>query len=111
CWRRRRSSAVRRSWPALANVCETPAPAAAPSCWGWGGRASASPARWRSWPRWRGPGGRRGSGAAATRGEAARPYGPFAEALSEYARRAPAETLRADLGLGAAPLARVAPEL
>lgn len=37
-------------------------------------------------------------------GEAARPYGPFAEALTEYARRAPAETLRADLGLGAAPL-------
>src|SRR5262249_60403730 len=44
-------------------------------------------------------------------GEAARPYGPFAEALSEYARRAPAETLRADLGVGAAPLARLVPEL
>src|SRR5262249_33416364 len=44
-------------------------------------------------------------------GEAARPYGPFAEALTEYVRRAPAETLRTDLGLGAAPLARVVPEL
>jgi hypothetical protein len=44
-------------------------------------------------------------------GEAARPYGPFAEALTEYARRAPAETLRADLGLSAAPLARMVPEL
>ena len=44
-------------------------------------------------------------------GEAARPYGPFAEALTEYARRAPAETLRADLGLGAAPLTRLVPEL
>src|SRR5262245_46746758 len=44
-------------------------------------------------------------------GEAARPYGPFAEALTEYARRAPAETLRADLGLSAAPLARLVPEL
>src|SRR5262245_12335285 len=44
-------------------------------------------------------------------GEAARPYGSFAEALSEYVRRAPAETLRADLGLGAAPLTRLVPEL
>src|SRR5262245_3408220 len=44
-------------------------------------------------------------------GEAARPYGPFAEALTEYVRRAPAETLRADLGLGAAPLTRLVPEL
>src|SRR5262245_46423893 len=44
-------------------------------------------------------------------GEAARPYGAFAEALTEYVRRAPAEILRADLGLGAAPLARVVPEL
>jgi class 3 adenylate cyclase len=44
-------------------------------------------------------------------GNAARPYGPFAEALTEYARRAPAETLRAELGLGAAPLTRVVPEL
>src|SRR5262249_14856077 len=44
-------------------------------------------------------------------GEAARPYGPFAEALTEYVRRAPAETLRADLGLGASPLARLVPEL
>src|SRR5262245_60784680 len=44
-------------------------------------------------------------------GEAARPYGPFAEALSEYARRAAAETLRADLGVGAAALTRLVPEL
>ena len=44
-------------------------------------------------------------------GEAARPYGPFAEALAEYARKADAETLRADLGPGAAPLARLVPAL
>src|SRR5262245_25046283 len=44
-------------------------------------------------------------------GEAGRPYGSFGEALTEYARRAPAETLSADLGLGAAPLTRVVPEL
>src|SRR5215470_17208079 len=44
-------------------------------------------------------------------GEAARPYGPFAEALTEHVRRAPAETLRADLALGAAPLTRLVPEL
>src|SRR5262249_54390332 len=44
-------------------------------------------------------------------GEAARPYGSFAEALTEYVRRTPAETLRADLALGAAPLARLVPEL
>src|SRR5262249_3783559 len=44
-------------------------------------------------------------------GEAARPYGPFGEALTEYARRALAETLRADLGHSAAPLARMVPEL
>src|SRR5262249_30221873 len=31
-------------------------------------------------------------------GEAARPYEPFAEAIAEYARKADAETLRADLG-------------
>src|SRR5262249_7882583 len=37
-------------------------------------------------------------------GEAARPYGPFAEALSDYARSATPEALRADLGFGAAPL-------
>src|SRR5262249_17182067 len=44
-------------------------------------------------------------------GEAARPYGAFAETLTEYARRAPAETLRADLGLCAAALTRLVPEL
>src|SRR5262245_57314896 len=44
-------------------------------------------------------------------GEAARPYGPFAEALSEYVRRAAAESLRADLGLGASALTRVVSEL
>src|SRR5262245_42695146 len=40
-------------------------------------------------------------------GEAARPYGPFGEVIAEYARKADAETLRADLGPGAAPLARL----
>src|SRR5262245_63155735 len=44
-------------------------------------------------------------------GEAARPYGSFAEALTEYVRRAPAEILRTDLGLGAAALTRLVPEL
>ncbi len=44
-------------------------------------------------------------------GEAARPYGPFAEAIAEYVRSAELETLRADLGLGAAPLARLVPLL
>src|SRR5262245_5704741 len=44
-------------------------------------------------------------------GEAARPYGPFAEALTEYVRRAPAETLRTDLEVGAAPLTLLVPEL
>src|SRR5262245_23241826 len=44
-------------------------------------------------------------------GEAARPYGPFAEALTEYARRAPVEALRGDLGVGAAALTRIVPEL
>src|SRR5262249_27151471 len=43
--------------------------------------------------------------------EAARPYGPFAEALAEYARQADPETLGADLGSGAAPLARLVPVL
>lgn len=42
-------------------------------------------------------------------GEAARPYGPFVEALTEYARGADPEALRADLGVGAAPLARLVP--
>src|SRR5262245_2204120 len=44
-------------------------------------------------------------------GAAARPYGPFAEAIAEYAHKADAETLRADLGPGAAPLARLVPAL
>src|SRR5262245_43526096 len=44
-------------------------------------------------------------------GEAARPYGPFAEALAEHVRRADPEVLRADLGPGAAPLARLVPAL
>ena len=42
-------------------------------------------------------------------GEAARPFGPFAEALGEYARTAAPEVLRADLGLHAAPLTRIVP--
>src|SRR4029453_2289868 len=40
-------------------------------------------------------------------GEAGRPFGPFAEAIGEYARTAAAEALAADLGLGGA-LARPA---
>src|SRR5262249_23118298 len=44
-------------------------------------------------------------------GEAARPDGPFAEALTEYALRATPETLRADLGLGTPALTRLGPEL
>ena len=44
-------------------------------------------------------------------GEAARPFGPFAEALGEYARTAAPEVLRADLGLHAAPLTRLLPLL
>jgi class 3 adenylate cyclase len=44
-------------------------------------------------------------------GEAARPYGPFVEALAEHARSAAPESLRGDLGLGAAPLARLVPAL
>ena len=42
-------------------------------------------------------------------GEAGRPYGPFAEAIGEYARTAAAEALAADLGPGAAPLGRLVP--
>src|SRR5262249_58148818 len=42
-------------------------------------------------------------------GEAGRPYGPFAEAIGEYARTAAAEALAADLGPGAAPLRRLGP--
>ncbi|HKA31298.1 MAG TPA: AAA family ATPase [Candidatus Binatia bacterium] len=44
-------------------------------------------------------------------GEAARPFGPIAEALSEYVRGAAPEALRADLGLHAAPLTRLVPVL
>ncbi len=44
-------------------------------------------------------------------GEAARPYGPFAEAIGEYARTAAPEVLRTDLGLHAAPLTRLVPAL
>src|SRR5215470_2187145 len=44
-------------------------------------------------------------------GEAARPFGPFAEALGEYVRTAAPEVLRADLGRHAAPLTRLVPEL
>src|SRR5262249_15864796 len=44
-------------------------------------------------------------------GEAARPFGPFAEALSEYVQAAAPEVLRADLGLHAAPLTRLVPLL
>jgi tetratricopeptide (TPR) repeat protein len=40
-------------------------------------------------------------------GEWAPPYGPFAEALAVHAREANPEELRQDLGLGAAPLARL----
>ena len=44
-------------------------------------------------------------------GEWAPPYGPFAEAIADYARTADPEVLRHDLGLGAAPLARLVAEL
>jgi class 3 adenylate cyclase len=44
-------------------------------------------------------------------GEAGRPYGPFVEAIAEYSRKADTERLRADLGPGAAPLARLVPVL
>lgn len=44
-------------------------------------------------------------------GEAARPYGPFVEAIVEHARSAAADALRDDLGIGAAPLARLIPVL
>jgi class 3 adenylate cyclase/tetratricopeptide (TPR) repeat protein len=43
--------------------------------------------------------------------EAGRPYGPFAEAIAACARETPPDILRADLGLGAAPLARLVPAL
>jgi tetratricopeptide (TPR) repeat protein len=44
-------------------------------------------------------------------GETPRPYGPFAEVIAEHAARAAADSLRADLGVGAGPLARVVPAL
>src|SRR5262249_25431004 len=44
-------------------------------------------------------------------GEAARPFGPFAEALGEYARIAPREVLRSDLGVHASALTRLVPQL
>jgi tetratricopeptide (TPR) repeat protein len=44
-------------------------------------------------------------------GEATRPYGPFGEAIAEHATRAAPDALRADLGVGAGPLARVVPAL
>src|SRR5262249_8660623 len=42
-------------------------------------------------------------------GEWAPPFGPFAEAIAAYARDAEPAVLRDDLGLGAAPIARVVP--
>jgi DNA-binding CsgD family transcriptional regulator len=44
-------------------------------------------------------------------GEWSPPYGPFAEAITEYVRAAPAGALRADLGFGGAPIARLVPAL
>lgn len=44
-------------------------------------------------------------------GESAPPYGPFAEAIATYATGTDAEELRTDLGLGAAPIARLVPAL
>jgi predicted ATPase len=44
-------------------------------------------------------------------GEAARPFGPFVEALGEYVRSTAPEVLRGDLGLHAAPLTRLVPLL
>src|SRR5262249_35566108 len=44
-------------------------------------------------------------------GEAARPSGPFVEALADYGRTADAAALRAELGPGGAPLARLGPVL
>jgi class 3 adenylate cyclase/tetratricopeptide (TPR) repeat protein len=44
-------------------------------------------------------------------GEWAPPYGPFAEAIEEYARSAEPEALREDLGLGAGPVARLVSSL
>jgi DNA-binding CsgD family transcriptional regulator len=44
-------------------------------------------------------------------GEWSPPYGPFAEALAEYVRAAPADALRSDVGFGAPPIARLVPAL
>ncbi len=44
-------------------------------------------------------------------GEWAPPFGPFAEAITAYVRQADPETLRDDLGFGAAPIARVIPAI
>ncbi len=44
-------------------------------------------------------------------GEWAAPFGPFAEALAAHARSAEPEVLRADLGSGAPPIARLVPAL
>ena len=44
-------------------------------------------------------------------GEWSPPYAPFAEAIEAYARDADADELRADLGYGAPPIARMAPSL
>ncbi len=44
-------------------------------------------------------------------GEWAPPFGRFAEAIAAYARRCAPDTLRDDLGFGAAPIARVVPAL
>jgi class 3 adenylate cyclase/tetratricopeptide (TPR) repeat protein len=44
-------------------------------------------------------------------GEAARPYGPFVEAIAHYTLTATPESLRQHLGFGAAPLARLVPAL
>src|SRR5262249_51306334 len=44
-------------------------------------------------------------------GEAARPYGPFGEAIAEYAGSGVLDALRDDLGVGAGPLARLIPTI
>jgi class 3 adenylate cyclase/tetratricopeptide (TPR) repeat protein len=44
-------------------------------------------------------------------GDWAPPYGPFAQAIESYAREADVEELRADVGAGAGPIARLVPVL
>ena len=44
-------------------------------------------------------------------GEWAPPFGPFSEAMAEYARGTEPETIRSDLGYGGPPLARLVPAL